>query len=84
MVAMANEMPYLAEETLKRNARGKGYSGGKYTWGDFKNDMRGVLNYISPVSKPIIGALTNKAVGAIEGAGMYPRRAIRGAIRGMY
>lgn len=84
MVAMANEMPYLAEETLKRNARGKGYSGGKYTWGDFKGDMRGVLDYISPVSKPIIGALTNKAVSAIQGAGMYPRRAIRGAIRGMY
>jgi len=84
MVAMANEMPYLAEETLKRNARGKGYSGGKYSWSDFKSDMRGVLDYISPVSKPIIGALTKKAVGTIEGAGMYPRRAIRGAIRGMY
>jgi len=84
MVAMANEMPYLAEETLKRNAKGKGYSGGKYSWSDFKHDMRGVLNYISPVSKPIIGALTKKAVGTIEGAGMYPRREIRGAIRGMY
>jgi hypothetical protein len=84
MVAMASEMPYLAEETLKRNSRGKGYSGGKYTWGDFKHDMRGVLDYISPVSKPIIGALTTKAVKQIEGSGMYPRKAIRGAIRGMY
>ena len=83
MVAAASEMPYLAEETLKRNSKGKGYSGGKYTWGDFKHDMRGVLDYISPMSKPIIGALTNKAVGKIEGSGMYPRRAIRGAIRGM-
>jgi hypothetical protein len=84
MVAMASEMPYLAEETLKRNARGKGYSGGKYTWGDFKHDMRGVLDYISPVSKPIIGALTTKAVNKIEGSGMYPRHAIRGAIRNMH
>jgi hypothetical protein len=84
MVAMANEMPYLAEETLKRNAKGKGYSGGKYSWSDFKHDMRGVANYISPFTKPVIGALTNKAVKTIEGAGMYPRREIRGAIRGMY
>jgi len=84
MVAMASEMPYLAEETLKRNARGKGYSGGKYTWGDFKHDMRGVLDYISPVSKPIIGALTTKAVNKISGSGMYPRHKIRGAIRGMF
>lgn len=84
MVAMASEMPYLAEETLKRNARGKGYSGGKYSWSDFKHDMRGVLDYISPASKPIIGALTTKAVNKIEGSGMYPRHAIRGAIRGMH
>jgi hypothetical protein len=84
MIAMASEMPYLAEETLKRNSRGKGYSGGKYTWGDFKHDMRGVLDYISPVSKPILGALTKKAVSQIEGAGMYPRHAIRGAIRNMH
>lgn len=84
MVAAASEMPYLAEETIKRNARGKGYSGGKYTWSDFKHDMRGVLDYISPVSKPIIGALTKKAVGKIEGSGMYPRHKIRGAIRGMF
>jgi len=84
MVAAASEMPYLAEETLKRNARGKGYSGGKYTWGDFKHDMRGVLDYISPVSKPIIGALTTKTVNKISGSGMYPRQKIRGAIRGMF
>jgi hypothetical protein len=84
MVASASQVPYLAEETLKRNARGKGYSGGKYTWSDFKHDMRGVLDYISPVSKPIVGALTTKAVNKISGSGMYPRHAIRGAIRGMY
>ena len=84
MIAAASGMPYLAEETLKRNARGKGYSGGKYTWGDFKHDMRGVLDYISPVSKPIIGALTTKAVNKISGSGIYPRHKIRGAIRGMF
>ena len=46
--------------------------------------MRGVLDYISPVSKPIIGAITTKAVNKISGSGMYPRQKIRGAIRGMF
>jgi len=42
-------------------------SGG--SWASFKNDMSKFANYISPVSKPIIGALTNKALAGIESSG---------------
>jgi hypothetical protein len=84
MLAEAESMPYLAEEEVKSMSKGKGYSGGRYSWANFKHDMRGVLDYISPVSKPLISAATKKAVASIEGAGLYPRSHMRGKIRGLY
>lgn len=84
MLHEANQMPYLEEEFVRSKSRKAGYSGGKYSWGNFKHDMRGVLDYISPVSKPIISALTNKAVGKITGAGKLRRGTIRGMLQGHY
>ena len=72
----------LQEMAVKNYENKNGYSGG--SWASFKSDMAKIANYISPMSKPIIGALTNKAVGAIEGAGRMNRGKIRGLLKGMY
>jgi len=74
----------LEELAIKTYTNNNGYSGG--SWASFKNDMSKFADYISPVSKPIIGALTNKAVAGIEssGAGRMHRGKIRGLLKGMY
>ena len=63
-----------------------GYSGGKYSWNDFKSDMGKAAQYIAPVSKPIIEALTHKAVGQINGAGgaHMQRGKVRQAVHNYY
>ncbi len=71
--ATPTQMAQIDLRTQKR-----GYSGGKYSWGNFKHDMRGVLDYIAPVSKPILGALTNRAVKEIGAGGA---KASRGHVR---
>ena len=72
----------LQEMAVKNYENKNGYSGG--SWASFKSDMAKIADYISPMSKPIIGALTNKAVAGIEGAGRMNRGKIRGLLKGMY
>jgi len=74
----------LQEMAVKNYENKNGYSGG--SWASFKSDLAKIANYISPVSKPIIGALTNKALAGIEsaGAGRMHRGKIRGLLKGMY
>ena len=72
----------LQEMAVKNYENKNGYSGG--SWASFKSDMAKFAKYISPMSKPIIGALTNKAVAGIEGAGRMNRGKIRGLLKGMY
>jgi len=45
--------------------------------GSFMSDMEKFAHYISPVAKPIIGALTKKALAGIESAGAGRMRAPR-------
>jgi len=84
MLYAASEMPYLEEEVVRQKSRNAGYSGGRYSWKDFKHDLSGFANYIKPVSKPIIEALTHKAVDKISGSGKMKRGTIRGMLSGYY
>jgi hypothetical protein len=80
----ASTMPEIEDEIIRSKSRRSGYSGGRYTWNDFKHDMSSFANYISPISKPIIGALTNKAVQSIQGAGKMNRGKVRGLLKGYF
>jgi hypothetical protein len=80
----ASTMPEIEDDIIRAKSRMSGYSGGKYTWNDFKHDMSSFANYISPVSKPIIGALTTKAVQGIQGAGKMHRGKVRGLLKGYF
>ena len=81
---MANQMPEIEDDIVRAKSRLSGYAGGKYSWGDFKHDMSSFANYISPMSKPIIGALTTKAVNSINGAGKMHRGKVRGMLKGYF
>jgi DNA gyrase inhibitor GyrI len=67
---------------------GAGISGGKYSVNKFVRDFNKIGKLVKPVAKPIIRALTNKAVSKISGAGMsggaelYPPTVARGGKRG--
>ncbi len=67
---------------------GAGISGGKYSVNKFVRDFNKIGKLVKPVAKPIIRALTNKAVDKIAGAGMsggaelYPPTVARGGKRG--
>jgi DNA gyrase inhibitor GyrI len=52
---------------------GAGISGGKYSVNKFSRDFKKIGKLIKPVAKPIIKALTDKAVSKIVGAGKRPR-----------
>jgi len=80
----AGDMPVIEEDIIRAKSRQSGYSGGKYSWNDFKHDMSSFANYISPVSKPILGALTNKAVAQINGSGKMHRGKVRGLLKGYF
>jgi DNA gyrase inhibitor GyrI len=57
---------YDTNDTLE----GSGISGGKYSVNKFVRDFNKIGKLVKPVAKPIIRALTNKAVSKISGAGM--------------
>lgn len=80
----AGELPLIEEDVIRAKSRLSGYSGGKYSWNDFKHDMSSFANYISPVSKPIIGALTTKAINSINGSGRMQRGKVRGLLKGYF
>jgi hypothetical protein len=80
----AQPIPEIEEDVIRAKSRQSGYTGGRYTWGDFKHDMSSFANYISPVSKPIITALTNKAVNKIQGSGKMHRGKVRGLLKGYF
>ena len=75
---------YDTDDTLE----GSGISGGKYSVNKFVRDFNKIGKLIKPVAKPIVRALTKKAVSKIEGAGMsggaelYPPTVARGGRRG--
>lgn len=52
---------------------GGGVSGGKYSVKKFARDFNKIGKLVKPVAKPIIKALTDKAVSKIIGAGKRPR-----------
>ena len=62
---------------------GSGISGGKYSVNKFVKDFNKIGKLVKPVAKPIIKALTNKAVGKIIGSGeLYPPTVAKGGRRG--
>jgi hypothetical protein len=69
-------------------ASGAGISGGKYSVNKFVKDFNKIGKLVKPVAKPIIRALTDKAVSKIVGAGMsggaelYPPTVARGGKKG--
>ncbi len=77
--------PYQNSEVAGRRMA-NGYSGGKYSWNDFKSDMGKAAQYIAPVSKPIIEALTKKGVDQINGSGgaLMQRGKVRQAVHNYY
>jgi hypothetical protein len=90
MVAMASELPYLAEETVKRTSKGKGYSGGKYSWADFKHQILKPISSVAKAIAPFTGeyapavATFGNVAGAVAGSGLMARHKMRGAIRNAY
>jgi len=82
---MYDEAPPLttsSDEAVKMSSTSNGYAGG--SWSSFKHNLSQFANYISPVTKPIVGALTNKAVTAINGAGIMRRGRVRGLLKSEY
>jgi hypothetical protein len=56
-------------------SKGKGKKGGKYSVDKFVKDFGKIGKLIKPVAKPIVRALTDKAVGKITGLGGRAKRA---------
>lgn len=52
-------------------------SGGKYSVNKFVKDFKKIGKLVKPVAKPIIKALTDKAVGKITGLGRTPKSLVR-------
>ena len=56
-------------------SKGKGKKGGKYSVDKFVKDFGKIGKLIKPVAKPLVKALTDKAVGKITGLGGRAKRA---------
>jgi hypothetical protein len=87
MVHSANEMGYMTEQAVRKSSEGKGYSGGKFTWSDFKSKILRPVSSVAKAIAPFTGeyapalATFGNISGAVAGSGMIPRHKIRGALR---
>jgi DNA gyrase inhibitor GyrI len=66
----SNSLMFNSEIYDDDNLEGSGISGGKYSVNKFVRDFNKIGKLVKPVAKPIIRALTNKAVSKIQGAGV--------------
>jgi DNA gyrase inhibitor GyrI len=64
---------YSGGDYTMEDLEGAGISGGKYSVNKFARDFKKIGKLVKPVAKPIIKALTDKAVSKIIGAGKRPR-----------
>jgi hypothetical protein len=87
MVDSASQMGYMTEQAVRKSSEGKGYSGGKFTWSDFKSKILKPVSSVAKAIAPFTGeyapalATFGNISGAVAGSGLIPRHKIRGALR---